>query len=57
MLRIEETEEEVDLRPRKPAEERRYELRGVRAEGESELRWCEAVLNGRGRPDSEEERG
>jgi len=38
MLRIDETEEEVDLRPRKPADERRYELRGVRGEGDKELR-------------------
>ena len=38
MLRIDETDDEVDLRPRNPVEERRYELRGVSAEGESEFR-------------------
>ena len=38
MLRIEETDEEVDLRPRRPAEGRRYEECGVRGAGESEDR-------------------
>ena len=38
MLRIEETDEEVDLRPRRPADGRRYEECGVRGAGESEDR-------------------
>lgn len=36
MERMDEMEEEVDLRPRRPPEERRYEERGVSGEGESE---------------------
>ena len=41
MLRMEETEEVVDLRPRRP-EERRNEECGVSGEGESEVRfWTE----------------
>lgn len=39
MLRTEETDEEVDLRPRRPVELRRYEDRGVMGEGERDLRW------------------
>lgn len=47
-MRMEETDEEVDLRPLKPAEERRYEFRGVRGDGERELRLCELeVFRGR----------
>lgn len=38
MLRTEETDEDVDLRPRRPAELRRYEERGVTGDGEMELR-------------------
>jgi hypothetical protein len=37
MLRTEETEEDVDLRPRSPVELRRYEERGVIGDGEREL--------------------
>ena len=44
MLRIDETEEEVDLRPRRPAELRRYDERGVKGDGESEDRLLEPVL-------------
>ena len=33
---MEDTDEEVDLRPRRPAEERRYEDSGVRGAGEME---------------------
>ena len=36
MLRMEETEEDVDLRPRSPALERRKVERGVSGEGEIE---------------------
>ena len=35
------TDEEVDLRPRRPPEERRYEERGVRGAGEAESRRVE----------------
>lgn len=38
ILLTEETDDEVDLRPRKPTDERRYEPRGVRGAGDSELR-------------------
>lgn len=38
MERIEETDEDVDLRPRRPPLERRYEERGVRGAGLAE-RW------------------
>ena len=38
MLRTDDTEEDVDFRPRRPALERRYEDRGVNGEGERELR-------------------
>lgn len=48
ILRTEETDEDVDLRPRRPAEDRRYELRGVRGDGDKELRLLELPLNGRG---------
>lgn len=49
MLRIEETDDDVDLRPRNPADDRRYDPRGVMGEGESELRLLEwLVFNGRG---------
>lgn len=41
MERIEDTDEEVDLRPRRPPEERRYEERGVRGAGEAERRLTE----------------
>lgn len=37
---MEETELEVDLRPRRPADDRRYEERGVSGAGEIERRWC-----------------
>lgn len=43
MLRIEDTDDEVDLRPRSPADDRRYELRGVWGAGDSELR-CDPRL-------------
>lgn len=55
MLRIEDTEEDVDFLPRSPAEERLYEPRGVIGEGERELRLLRLlrilewpVFNGRG---------
>lgn len=38
MLRMEETEDEVDLRPRRPVEERLYDECGVRGDGERESR-------------------
>lgn len=37
--RIEDIDDEVDLRPRRPAEERRYEECGVSGEGERDARW------------------
>lgn len=36
MERMEDTDDEVDLRPRRPPEERRYEERGVRGAGDAE---------------------
>ena len=39
MLRIEETEEDVDLRPRRPVLERRNVERGVKGEGERDCRF------------------
>lgn len=51
MLRIEETDDEVDLRPRRPPEERRYEDRGVRGAGLAERRRTEepfVEMRGRG---------
>ena len=40
MLRMDETEEEVDFRPRRPPDERRkLDECGVRGTGESETRW------------------
>ena len=41
MLRMEETEDDVDLRPRSPADDRRYDPRGVMGDGERELRLLE----------------
>jgi hypothetical protein len=38
MERIEETDEDVDFRPRRPPEEWRYEDRGVRGAGDAESR-------------------
>jgi hypothetical protein len=38
MERIEDTEDDVDLRPRRPPEERRYDERGVSGDGEREGR-------------------
>jgi hypothetical protein len=38
MLRIEETDEEVDLRPRRPLLARRKVPRGVNGEGDNEVR-------------------
>lgn len=49
MLRIDEMDEEVDLRPRRPAEGRRYDPRGVMGDGDNELRlWETLVFKGRG---------
>ncbi len=46
---MDETDEDVDLRPRKPAEDRRYEPLGVIGDGDNEFRWLAwLVLNGRG---------
>jgi len=39
MERIEETDEDVDFRPRKPALDRRYCERGVMGDGEMECRF------------------
>jgi hypothetical protein len=39
MLRMEETDEEVDLRPRRPAELRLYDECGVNGDGESDGRF------------------
>ena len=39
MLRMEETEDEVDLRPRSPAEERLNDECGVRGEGDRDSRF------------------
>lgn len=36
MLRIEDTDDEVDFRPRRPPDERRYEDRGVSGAGDAE---------------------
>lgn len=41
MERIEDTEEDVDFRPRRPPEERRYEERGVSGAGDAESRLME----------------
>lgn len=50
MLRIDEIELLVDFRPRSPADERRYEERGVCGAGERERRCCCGVVTrGRGR--------
>ena len=38
---MEETDDDVDLRPRSPADERRYDPRGVMGDGESEFRLLE----------------
>lgn len=40
---MDETEDEVDLRPRRPVEERLYDECGVRGEGERESR-CRGFL-------------
>lgn len=45
MLRIEDTEEDVDLRPRRPLLGRRKADRGVRGEGESDVRLLGVVFN------------
>jgi hypothetical protein len=50
ILRIEETEEDVDFRPRRPVELRRYDERGVTGEGESELRFLVREVSIRGPP-------
>lgn len=47
MLRTDETEDDVDLRPRKPADERRYEPLGVIGDGDNEFRF-RFVFSGRG---------
>ena len=39
MLRMEDTEDEVDLRSRSPVEDRLYEPLGVIGDGDRELRW------------------
>lgn len=44
MLRMDETEDEVDLRPRKPAEERRKEPLGVIGDGDNEFRFTWLVF-------------
>ncbi len=44
MLRMEETEEDVDLRPLRPVLERRKVDRGVRGEGEREWRLLVGVV-------------
>lgn len=41
ILRMEETDEDVDFRPRRPTEERRYDPRGVIGDGEREFRLLE----------------
>lgn len=41
MLRIDDTDDDVDLRPRRPPEERRYEDRGVNGAGDAESRLTE----------------
>jgi hypothetical protein len=38
MLRMLDTDEEVDLRPRRPPDERRYDDRGVSGAGDAERR-------------------
>lgn len=43
MDRIDETEEEVDLRPRRPVDVRRYEECGVRGDGDRDVRFCGVV--------------
>jgi hypothetical protein len=51
MLRMLDTDEEVDLRPRRPPDERRYDDRGVSGAGEAERRRSEpepcVVVRGR----------
>ena len=48
MLRIDDTEEEVDLRPRRPPDVWRYEERGVIGAGDREtLAFCVATRGGR----------
>ena len=49
MERMEDIEDDVDLRPRRPPELRRYEERGVRGEGETEGRLPDPVVEIRGR--------
>jgi hypothetical protein len=49
MERMEETDEEVDLRPRRPPELRLYEERGVKGEGETEGRLPDPVVEILGR--------
>lgn len=41
---MDETELDVDLRPRSPVDERRYEERGVSGAGERERRCCCGVV-------------
>lgn len=47
MERIEDTDEEVDLRPRRPAEDRRIVDRGVMGDGDSECRLYEPLVGAR----------
>lgn len=47
-LRIEEMEDEVDLRPRRPPDECRYDERGVIGAGEREARCLGVGIRGRG---------
>jgi hypothetical protein len=51
MLRMLDTDEEVDLRPRRPPDERRYDDRGVNGAGDAERRRSEpepwVVVRGR----------
>lgn len=41
MLRIDDTDDDVDLRPRRPPDERRYEERGVNGAGDADSRRTE----------------
>ena len=54
MLRIDDTDDDVDLRPRRPPEERRYEDRGVKGAGDADRRLTEPepCVEVRGRVDT-----
>lgn len=41
MLRIEDTDDDVDLRPRRPPDDRRYDDRGVNGAGDADSRLTE----------------